>query len=606
MNVAASTLTCKGESFVGYCTWDDPAIVQNRLTQLTAAREPGIIPLSSPSDDPSWAILYPQSGKATGEMITGGMDRPLAAQSAGGLLTCEKPDGSLIPDAAVWLKDGRHLILERDPFGRVPLYWLHQGKTIWFASRLEFLLPLLQTPDISIPALYGYTCFSYVPTPLTAIAGIQAVPAGMRLGWQLEGDGFIHWTERSHQWRQFTEPVGSETEAVSHLQSLLKQAMARHLADSPSEPVGVALSGGLDSSIIAALLVQMGVSVRAYTLDFGIEETAEVPQAEQVARHLDIPLVRVKVTPAAVRRSLPATAAALDQPFGDAVTVPLSLLYQVASQEVGILFNGENGDQLFAGWTNKPMIAAEIYQAVTMGLPAESFEQQYLRTFHRLQGYERDLFQPDLLAQVQCLNPLTWLEEALDPQFSHTLLHRLRRANLMLKGAQNIQPRATALAQAHGLQLRSPFCDLPLAEWTFRLPGEWFLQGACEKYILKRAVEDWLPAEIVWRSKRGMGVPITAWCLSALWHDLGDWLNPERLRQEGLWQPDLAARLVRGELGTIQHRRIGESLWLLVMWQQWQSQVGGKTSSHRSFDHPFWVPSWLWRPYRKVVQWSEL
>ncbi|MFM5947138.1 MAG: asparagine synthase-related protein, partial [Dolichospermum sp.] len=159
------------------------------------------------------------------------------------------------------------------------------------------------------------------------------------------------------------------------------------------------------------------------------------------------------------------------------------------------------------------------------------------------------IYQPQIYAQIQGLNAQEWLLNALDTSFCPSLLHRLRRGSLMLKGAQNIHPRATALGFAHGLGVRSPFCDLLLGEWTFQLSGELCLHGACEKYILKRAVENWLPKEIVWRQKRGMGVPLTSWCLNNFWHDLGNWLNPGIMESHSYFFPDIASRIVTGKLG---------------------------------------------------------
>jgi asparagine synthase (glutamine-hydrolysing) len=275
--------------------------------------------------------------------------------------------------------------------------------------------------------------------------------------------------------------------------------------------------------------------------------------------------------------------------------VPLYLLNRAASQDVRIVFNGEGGDQLFAGWTNKPLIAANVYET---GI---SFEQQYFRTFHRLWGYEEQVFQSGILEQIKQIQPIDWIEEALAS--SAPLLDRLRQASILLKGAQNIQPRATNLALAHGLKVRSPFCSPALTEWTFGLDGELYLKGACEKYILKRAVEDLLPAEIVWREKRGMGVPTTAWCTEAWWCSIGHWLNPSLLASQGQFQSDLAIRVALGELGgQMQGRRIGEILWLLISWQLWRetflnSDLDFK-NRERSWYHPFWVPYQVWR-YRK-------
>jgi asparagine synthase (glutamine-hydrolysing) len=170
----------------------------------------------------------------------------------------------------------------------------------------------------------------------------------------------------------------------------------------------------------------------------------------------------------------------------------------------------------------------------------------------------------------------------------------------MLKGAQNIHPRASNLALAQGLRVRSPFCDLDLAQETFKISGKLFLQGSCEKYILKKAVESWLPSEIVWRPKQGMGVPLTSWCLQDWWHILGSWLNPGVLQTEGRWQPDLAERVAFGDLsGLIHGRRIGEILWLLIIWQLWRTEILGETKGKKSWRHPFLIPYPVWRYAKK-------
>jgi asparagine synthase (glutamine-hydrolysing) len=483
--------------------------------------------------------------------------------------------------------NGNDLILGREPFGRTPLYWLECDLTIWFASHLQLLLPLITQPEIDLGGLYGYSCFSYIPTPSTPVKGIQSIPAGVELSWTL--GNFQPVTTSRTSWQQSLEQITEESIAISQLQDLLQSAIQRQIKDLPDEPVGVLLSGGLDSSIVAALLVQNGIKVRAYTLDFGDVGISEYPYAEQVANYLHIPLVKVPVNPKLVRKSIGATARALDLPYGDGVTVPLYLLCQAASQEVSVIFNGEGGDQLFAGWTNKPLIAASIYGGST------DFIQPYLQTFHRLYGYSQQSFQPQMLEQTQFLNPADWISDALNPTFTPELLHRLRRASLMLKGAQNIHPRASNLARYHGLKVRSIFCDSQLTEWTFAVSGTLHLQGACEKYILKRAVENLLPADIIWRTKRGMGVPLNAWLLQDLWSDLGRWLNPQILEKSGFWRSDIATMLVSGKFsGSIQGRRIGEILWLIIMWEQWRIQVLGQQVNSHSWNHPFWLPKPLW------------
>ncbi|OKH42570.1 asparagine synthase [Calothrix sp. HK-06] len=507
------------------------------------------------------------------------------------------------PDAWVRL-EARTLVLGRDPFGRVPLYWMQQEQVIWFASQLQLLLPIIKAPKINIAALYGYNCFSYVPTPVTPVSQIQAVEAGIELSWNYN-DNEINLL-RKKQLLQFQQApperlhlIYDETTAIEELQVLLKDAVNRQINDLNDEPVGVCLSGGLDSSIIAALLVQAGVKVKAYTLDFGNAGIPEYPYAELVAQHLNIPLAKVDASSGNIQKALIPTVKALDLPFGDGVTVPLYLLAQAASQETEVIFNGENGDQLFAGWTNKPLIAAAIYQGQHPN-GEESFIHQYIRTFHRLWGYEESIYQPGVRCQVNSLSVEDWLQEALESKYSYELMHRLRRASLMLKGAQNIQPRATNIGFSQNLKVRSPFCDLPLTQWSFRLSGELMLQGSCEKYILKRAVDGWLPKQIVWRQKRGMGVPLTSWCLHEFWHKLGDWLNPGILRSEGIFQPDIAAKIVSGEFSAaISGRRVGEILWLLIMWELWRLYVFGEIAGKKELNHPFVLPRQVWRFYKK-------
>ena len=508
-------------------------------------------------------------------------------------------------DAWAQVESGK-LRLGRDPFGRVPLYWMRSQGTIWFSTQMQLLLPLIDVPEVSPIALHSYACFSYVPTPLSSIEQIASVAAGTEIVWEIAD---INCQPKAISlpsvWQEAPQLLRSEDEAIAQLQGLLQQAIDRQVADLPiDEPVGVLLSGGIDSSLVTALLVKAGLKVRAYALDFGVEAYSELPYAQQVADFFGIPLIRVAATGDAILGAIGPTAKALDSPYGDGTTAALFLLKQAAAQDVRVVFNGENGDQLFAGWTNKPLIANGVYGAEH---PAgkETFEQQYLRTFQRFYGYEKQIFSPEMLDRTQSHDLSIYLEDAICTDTCPSLLAKLRRASLMLKGAQNIQPRATALGFACGLWVRSPFCDPDLTEWTFQLPGELLLQGACEKYILKKASERWLPPEIVWREKRGMGVPLKVWYYREFWSAIGDRLNPNVLRSEKSWQPHLADSMLSGKLGVaMRDRYIGNNLWLLLMWQAWRTEVLGEIPVGRSLDHVFWLPpaigQRIWK-YRKQL-----
>jgi asparagine synthase (glutamine-hydrolysing) len=233
-----------------------------------------------------------------------------------------------------------------------------------------------------------------------------------------------------------------------------------------------------------------------------------------------------------------------------------------------VIFNGEGGDQLFGGWANKPMIAAEVY-----GGEGYDREAAYLATYHRFHGLGDRLYTPRAQAMLLGVDAREWVRPALRTPGFRSLIHRLRAANLWLKGAQNIAPRATQLAVAHGLRACMPYFDRELAEWTFGLPPEWLLHGACEKYLLKRAAAPYLPAEVIWREKRGMGVPTAEWCLGGLRREVGRWLDSRTLRREGWLEPAFVEALRRGDEQPEEHRRrrVGERLWALLALRVWLS-----------------------------------
>ncbi|HEX8649915.1 MAG TPA: asparagine synthetase B family protein [Pyrinomonadaceae bacterium] len=485
----------------------------------------------------------------------------------------------------VWIKASRRqLILGRGAFGRATIFWTQTDEAVWFASRIALLLSVVERAKLSTAGFYAYGCFSYTPAPLTPVENIHAVPAGIEMIWDGAASETTPQHLARHEWREAAPQITNEKESAPVLRRLLEESVGEQLARTSNESVGVLLSGGLDSSVTAALLVRAGARVRAYTLDFGKDCFSEAPYAELVARALGIPLTKIPVTPNCMRRMLDSTAVRLDGLYGDGVTIPLDLLCERARQEVSVIFNGEGGDQLFAGWTNKPLIAASLYEQTANATftpstaqaeeEAAAFAARYMQTFHRLYGHERVVYTEALRRDVDGFKPAALLEGALDPAYTNGLLHRLRRANLLLKGADNIQPRATNLGLSYDLDVRTLFCSRRLAEWTFGVSGELWLREGCEKYLLKRAVEDLLPSEIVWREKRGMGVPLTLWLKGRLRRWSHRRLHPRVLEGEGLWEADAARRISSGELsGQVQGRRIGETLWLMLMWRAWRESV---------------------------------
>lgn len=427
---------------------------------------------------------------------------------------------------------------------------------MWFPKKSSTLTPRCDGAVSALPvdavSLHGYLCFSYVPRPLLA----SCPPKG----------------EKNRGQETILAPNALRSLLRAAVQSRLEQSLA---ADGE---VGVYLSGGLDSSLVAALLVEAGAKVRAFALDFGPPYDAELPHARAVAEHLRIPLHIVSARSADIAQHLEATAHALPLPFGDGVTTPLYLLGRTAKDFTNDVWNGEGGDQLFGGWANKPMIAALLYGEAS----PQNEVREYLATYHRFWGMTDTLYTPQQREKVGDVDEGAWVAPVLDYQSYITLLHRLRAANLQLKGAQNIVPRMVALAECHGLRVHSPLFDDALTAWTFTRPPDEFLAGACEKYVLKQVAQHYLPASLVWREKRGMGVPTTAWCLERgpVRRLVRAFLSPRALRAEERFEPAFVQRLLAGDdptpEGAFRKRRVGEKLWLLLMWEVWR-KVHGRT-----------------------------
>lgn len=481
------------------------------------------------------------------------LERRLAAKDFSDL------DGAFA--AARWHPDGA-LTLLRDPFGVRSLYYVTHGRALLFASELKQLLAVPDLPcDLDLAAIHKYLTFSFVPGEAVPVRGVRRLLPGHLLHWQ---DG----THTVTPWFALEESVPpgvvDEKAAARDVFQLGQAAVQRRLQAGPQ---GVYLSGGLDSSAVALWLQRAGADVRAFSLDFG-DKSVEREHAEEVARVLGLPLQWVPMTGAELPHLLTDLVRWLDLPFGDTVTAPQLLLGR-AARAAGLrqVWNGEGGDQLFGGWTQKPMLAAAVY-----GDEDEEPEAQYLRSYHRFYGLEDELYTPEFHAAVgtpgqrrALLRP--YLADPDVPGF----LGRVRRADLALKGSQNILPRAERIAAGLGLDVQMPFLDRLLAEASFRMPPSLKLHGACEKYVLKLALAKHLPKDIVWRRKFGMNAPATDWLLGPLQPVLDDALGEASVKRRGLFRPEYIARLRAGHDQPLEtrRRRIGEKLWALLMVELW-------------------------------------
>lgn len=473
--------------------------------------------------------------------------------------------------AAVFDTRARTLTLIRDPFGVRSLYVVEHGGTFWFATELKQLLAVEGLPvELDLRAIHAWLTFSFVPGEAVPIRGVRRLLPGTVLT-----RGTSTTTRAYADLREQVDPeLADQAVAARTIFRLGRRATRRRVHG--EERVGLALSGGLDSAAIAVWLQQVGVAFTPFHLDFG-DTSVDRESADEVAGALGLTLRRVPVDAARVEAVLDDLVWKLDLPFGDAVTGPQYLLAQAGRAEgLATLFNGEGGDQLFGGWTSKPMVAAALYGGV---VDEETPEEQYLRAYHRFYGLEDELYTPAFRAEV---GPAGQRRALLAPYLSGdgALMSRVRITDIRLKGSQNILPRAERAANAFALDARMPLFDRALANASFALPLNLKLHGACEKYVLKLAMQRHLPESVVWRRKFGMSVPLTDWLIgprgSPARTPFADRLDAllDAVRARGLFQVDYVARLRSGqdEPTVTRRRRVGEKLWALLMIEAWMQR----------------------------------
>lgn len=469
---------------------------------------------------------------------------------------------------AVYDEATGELTLGRDPFGVRSLYYVAHAGRLYFATELKQLLAIPGLPvALDHAAIHKYLTFSFVPGEAVPIRGVRRVLPGHVLHHRA---GAITARRYFSLVEQIDDELRDQAAAVRRVRELGKAAVAKRLEGGAE--VGLFLSGGIDSSAVGWWLKKAGARVRAFTLDFGAA-SVEREQAAEVARALDVPLEVVPVTGAAVADVFWDVVRRLDLPFGDAVTAPQYLLGKAArAGGLTAVFNGEGGDQLFGGWTTKPMIAAGVFGQLYEHDEDTSPEETYLRSYHRFYGLEDQLYTDELRAAVGGPGQRrAHLAPYLGDASAGAFLHRVRLADISLKGSQNILPRAERMTNAHGLDMRVPLFDRALAAASFAIPPELKLHGACEKYVLKLAMQERLPDEIVWRRKFGMSVPVTDLALGPLAPLLDDLLGEASLRSRGLFRPAYVAELRAGKdvPSEVRRRRVGERLWALAMLEAW-------------------------------------
>jgi asparagine synthase (glutamine-hydrolysing) len=460
--------------------------------------------------------------------------------------------------AIVMLIDGK-LLAVRDAIGERPVYILQTSNSAVLADRLAALMEYPECSRVINPAgVSDFLSTGFSPFARTPVQGITKLFAGVTAIISPSCIGTFNY----HELRNQEERI-PEAQSIWQVRAALELAVANRLETNTK--TGLLLSGGLDSSLVGALIGGQNLTA-SYSINFGTEYRNELEFSGLMAKHLNIPARVVTVTSEMIKTKFLQTATILDEPIGDPLTVPNIIVVEEAAKEVQLVFNGEGGDPLFGGPKNLPIMAFEAY-----GLEMQEFsrEEMYLRAYNK--GHEH---LPRLLSKnfKQQLKHAPSSAQLLAPYLNDThfssYLHRLMHINLRLKGAAQILPKVLKASAAAGIAVRSPLFDRKLAELAFSLPPDMKLKGSIEKYILKQAVSDIVPASIIERPKSGMLVPVHYWFNKELRSFAREMLLHDNAKIRNLIERTALQNLIDFKGGGIKPY-YGDRLWLLLSLELW-------------------------------------
>lgn len=463
---------------------------------------------------------------------------------------------------AIW--DGAALTLARDPVGARTLFYTRTAGRWAAASALRALRRLPGFPArLNLAAVQSFLTFAYLPGADTLFADVDELLPGQYV--RLAADGT---QTTGFYWFPAEPDPAPDLPPEAHIAELRRELEAITGAMLPQrEDVGVLLSGGVDSSLVTALAARLhDRPIRTYSINFGADLPNELAYSGLVAAHCRTQHQVLTFSGAQVADHLPEAVALLDCPVGDPLTVPNLLLARAAAADgLRVILNGEGGDPCFGGPKNLPMIIFELQRS---SLDPRERAQAYLHSYRKCYSELPQLLTPAVHRALAVAPPL---EDRVQPYLEapqmRSYLNRLLLTNVRTKGAHHILTKVERLTAACGIEGRAPLFSRAIVAQSFLIPPELKLRGATEKWVLKQAVADLLPAQIIERPKSGMRVPVQHWLRGPLRDLAADTLLGARARSRGLFQPAVIEAWLRG--AGMAWPRQGIALWMLVTLELW-------------------------------------
>jgi asparagine synthase (glutamine-hydrolysing) len=490
---------------------------------------------------------------------------------------------------ALWDGSKRELLVARDRFGKKPLYVWHHGSEVVFASTLTALLEHPRVPrELDRDALAEYLALEYVVAPRTILRGVTKLPPAHAM--VINGPDartWRYWDLRVEGTRRV-----SEAEAIDELTARLTTAVRRRLIS--DVPLGVFLSGGIDSSLVTAFAARERAGIRTFSVRFSDPSFDESAHARRVAEHLGTEHLEAELDVQRASGIVQNLGDILDEPIGDASIVPTYMLSKFVREHVTVALGGDGGDELFAGYPTyvahsladrlgplKKLARAGRYLADLLPVSHDNFSFDF-KVKKLLLGLDAPPEERNYVwlgaAPPALVNEL--LGGAHDvyaaPRARYRAGHgshleRVLYQDVGLYMCHSVLAKVDRASMAASLEVRAPLLDTAFAEYAASLPLDMKLRGRAGKYILKRLASRYLPLEIVERPKKGFGMPTARWLredLHPLAHDM--LLGAQSLAGLGLLERATVERMLREHHdGRVDHR---QRLWTLLVLELWRTR----------------------------------
>lgn len=504
---------------------------------------------------------------------------------------------------ALWDETRERLLLARDRAGIKPLYFARVNGALIFGSELKALLKSgLVRRELDVAALGQYLSLEYIPAPASILRGVRKLEPGHLLTASTNDVRDRAYWDLSLAQSESDPLPGDEADQVCAFREVLRRSVAREMVS--DVPVGVLLSGGIDSSTVAAFMTQAtDEPVQSFSVSFAERSFDESGFARQVAGHLGTAHHELRVTPDDLLEALRTITTIVDEPFADPSIFPTYLVSRFARQQVKVALGGDGGDEMLAGYSTLQahrlaplyrMLPAAFRRLVVepaaarlpasprylafdfllrrfiQGADAPPWRQHQMWTGALYGNSKAAVLHPD----VRCaIDEETFEARLADTATASGARHPLNRIlyqdfKLYLEG--DILAKTDRASMATSLETRVPFLNLDVLSHLERVPVALKLRGFTRKYILRKAVKDLLPDNIINRRKKGFSIPVAAWLNDDLRGLATEYLNEARVRREGIFDPSEVTALLDAHARRV--RNNAKSIWTILMFQMWRER----------------------------------